>query len=241
MREMQLGNIQKLEYTKREQINTICSNILFSGHKIHKIALTSCVAGEGKSYLTMQIAMSFAERGYKVVLVDADLRRSVLSGSAKMTTEGPMTGLAHYLAGQVELPYVLFKTNIKNFYIIPEGRDIANPVPLINAGGFGTLISELEKMFDLVIVDTPPVGLVIDAAEMARYCDGIVFVVEHNKTHKKELAQAIQSISSSECPVLGVILNKVSFDGISKKYYNKTYYSHYGNDYYHREEDTAKK
>ena len=235
MRTVILRQLEKLDYSGREQINTICSNLSFSGYDVKKVAITSSVAGEGKSYVTMQIALNMAKRDKRIVLVDADLRRSHMTGSYKMETDGELTGLAHYLTGQRNSSDIVYQTNIDNLFIVPQGRDLSNPVPMLNSNHFTKLIEELSQDFDMVLIDTPPVGLVIDAAEIARNSDGVVFIVSHNTTRRKELLEIVNQIEQTGCPILGCVLNKVSFKDISsRQYYNKYYYSHYDCAYYRR-------
>ena len=221
-----------MDYAATEALNTICTNLAFAGRDRKKFIFTSCTQSEGKSFMTIRIAHDMARRGRRVCLVDADMRRSFLVRRYGMETVGEMLGLVHYLAGQCELEDVVYETNLHGACIIPAGRDVSNPIALIDSPYFGAMLDELAAVFDVVIVDAPPVGMVIDAALMASECDGCVFVVEYNHTRRRELAQAKRQIEQSGCKVLGAVLNKVTFDSISaKKYYNKGYYKQYNNSY----------
>ena len=234
MRQAQIKKLKPLKYTGNEAINTICSNLTFSGRDLKKIALTSCNASEGKSFLSMQIAYTMAKRGKRVILIDADLRRSVTISHFGIISDGDIKGLAHYLAGHNELDDVIFETNVNNLFIIPAGRDIANPVPLLLSQTFTGLLENLNRQYDMIIVDTPPIGLVIDAAEIAKCCDGVVLVAKYKSTHRREMIESKQQIEQTGTQIIGCIINDVTFDSIStKKYYGKSYYSHYG--YYRRE------
>jgi len=196
---------------------------------------TSAHEGEGKSFLAMQVMRTLGKMGKSVVLVDADLRRSVLTGRYGMQVDGEAEGLAHYLAGLCEMESVVYRTNLPGACLIPIGRDVANPLPLLNSNRFPILLDYLARMFDAVLVDSPPVGLVIDAAQIAKHCDGVLFTVEFNGTRRHELKEARHQIEQSGCPILGCVINKVSFDSYSaKRYYNRTYYSHYNSEYHRR-------
>ena len=235
MKKATIVHIETMDYSGNEALNTICSNLTFAGRTFKKIVFTSCSAGEGKSYLTMQIAINLAKRGKRVVLVDADLRRSFMIKRNAIETSEEWVGLAHYLAGYSELNDILYSTNIADLYFVPIGRDVANPVPLLDSAYFSQLLDTLAANFDLVLVDAPPVGLVIDAAEIAQACDGVVFVIEYNKTRRREVRDAQKQMMQAECPILGCVINKVTFDSLSaKKYYNKSAYSHYNSSYYRR-------
>ena len=179
MRNAQIRRLNPLDYSGTEAVNTICSNLSFAGMHLRKVVLTSCNSGDGKSYMTMQIACNLASRGKRVVLVDADLRKSNLVSRYGITCEGEMTGLVHYLAGYDRLEDVIYRTNVENMHLLPAGRDIANPIPLLDSPAFSELLDFLASKYDIVMVDAPPVGLVIDAAEIARYCDGVILVVKH--------------------------------------------------------------
>ncbi len=232
MKRAVIHNFETPDYSGTESINTICTNLSFSGRNLKKVVITSCAASDGKSYISLQIMNNLARRGKRVLLIDADLRRSALVQRYGIETNGEWIGLAHFLAGYNKLDDIVYETNIYGAYIIPIGRHITNPIPLIDTADFAKLLDSLAEKFDMVLVDAPPIGLVIDAAEIAKSCDGILFVVEYKKTKRSELAEAKWQMEQAEKPILGCVLNNVTFDSLSaKKYYNKTYYSYYGNEY----------
>ena len=236
MNKMVIANAPKLDYAGREALNTICTNITFAGQHLNKILVTSCVASEGKSTMASRIAFNMASRGKSSVLVDVDLRRSVAAKRLGFSTKGQMNGIAHYLTGQCKIEDIVYETNYENLYIVPAGRDVSNPVGLINSQEFATLMDTLAEEFDFVIVDTPPVGVVVDAVEIADHCDGIVMVIEYAKRRKSELQDAVRQLQRSGTPILGCIIDKVTVTTLSEKQYYKShyYYNHYGKDYYNR-------
>ncbi len=239
MRTAVVNKLSPLDYAGTEALNTICTNLAFAGRDLKKIVFTSNTMAEGKSYMVMQIMQNMARRGKRVVLVDADMRRSFLVRRHQIETQGEMLGLAHYLVGQCSLGDCLYETNLYGACIIPAGRDVSNPMSLIDSDYFVNMLNDLSANCDVVLVDAPPVGMVIDAAEIAAHCDGTVMVVEYSKTHMRDLQSCKWQMEQSGKPILGVILNKVKFDTISsKKYYNKGYYHHYTSGYYkHNDED----
>ena len=221
------SNLQ-LDYAGVEAINTICSNLLFSKKSIGKFVVTSCEANDGKTFISLQIAANMAKRGKSVLLIDADLRMSVMLGYYKIRLIGNNKGLAHLLSGQCQLDEVIYETNIHNMYLIPTGADVQAPLSLIATPDFENLIKTVGERFDLVIIDAPPVGLVIDAAEISKQCDGSVLVLEYNKTRRRMLLDAKRQMERSGTPILGCILNKMTTDRLkTKKYYydryNRTY------------------
>ncbi len=248
---MQKATIQQdleLDYAGTEALNTICSNLIFSGKNVRKIVITSCEPNDGKSFVAMQVAYNMAKRGKRVLLLDADLRLSVMNSHYSIQLIGMGLGLAHLLSGQCQLDDAIYETNIPNVFLIPIGTDVQAPLSLIATPDFDSLIQTMGVSFDMVIIDAPPIGLVIDAAEIAKSCDGSLIVLEYAKTHRKALQEARQQMERAGKPILGCILNKVSMDRLStKKYYSyggKYGYNKYGrygkygyNRGYYRRED----
>lgn len=237
MKQVSINQLGTLDYSGAEALNSICTNLTFAGHNLKKILITSNDPSDGKSWLTMHIAVNLAERGRKVLLIDADLRRSYLVHRYKLRFEDEGVGLAHYLSGQCALDDCVYETDKFGMCIIPAGRDVSNPVSLMDTPYFGEMLNELEKHFDVILLDAPPIGAVIDAAEIAACCDGTVLVVAHKKTRLRDIAESKRQLSHSGTPILGCIINKVSFNSISeKKYYNRSYYRNYQRAYDRTEE-----
>lgn len=225
MRQCVIHQIKPLAYSGEESLNSICTNLTFAGRDLKRIIITSNEMSEGKSWMSIHIAINVAQRGRRVLLIDADLRRSFLVQRYKIELEGEGLGLAHLLAGQCELDDCIYETDRAGLCLMPAGRDVTNPVALIDTPYFTEVLDELAKHFDLILIDAPPVGMVIDAAEIASSCDGSVLVVEYNKTRLRDIAECKRQMERSGTKVLGCIINKVAFDSISaKKYYNRGYY-----------------
>ena len=233
MRQVEISNLKALDYPCTEAMNTLCTNLSFAGRSVKKILVTSCRAGEGKTFLSLNLMRMLAADGKNVVLVDADMRRSVLMSTYGIAQDKKQKGLAHYLADLCDWEQILYQTNIEGAYIIFHGQSVVNPHGLLSTPRLAQLMSQLERTFDMVIVDTPPIGLVVDAAEIAKVCDGVIFAVTNNTIPRKEMGDALAQIQRTGCPILGVVINKVTFDTHSaKKHYYKTYYSHYRSGYY---------
>lgn len=236
MNSLKIGRFPRLGYAGSEAINTLCTNLTFSGEDVKKIMVTSCHASEGKSHLSMNVMRTMARLGKSVVLVDADLRRSVIDSRFDLQYENAnyKPGLAHFLAGQVDEEDVIYQTNLTGAYMVPSGREVSNPLPLLNSRRFEQLLDHLAQRADYVIVDAPPVGMVIDGAQIAKSCDGTLIVVNYNSVHRQELIDVKDQLEQTGCPILGTVLNMVEYDDyMSRKYYYKSYYSHYG--YYNSE------
>lgn len=197
--------------------------------------MTSCHASEGKSFISMNMMRTFARLGKRVVLVDTDLRRSmILARYGGRVQKGVQFGLTHYLAGMCSAEDVLYETNMPGAYMVPVGREVNNSLSLLTTQKLSQLLDWLGDKFDFVLVDAPPVGMIIDAAEVAKSCDGVLFVINYNTISRREMLEAKQQIERTGCKILGAVLNNVSFDSYSsKKYYYKSYYNtHYESDYY---------
>jgi len=237
-KEVRITNPPQMSFYGSESINSICTNIEFSGNNLKTILITSCIAGEGKSTMASRIVMSMASRGKKTVLVDLDLRKSVTAGRLGLESDGKMYGIAHYLVGQKTYEDVVYKSDIKNLYIVPVGRDVSSPTTLINSAAFAEFFEQLKKDFEMIIVDTPPIGVVIDAADISKVCDGGVIVIEYGKRHRHEVVQSVEQMKRSNTPILGCIIDKVTVKSLSEKKYYKSHYGYYGKyGYYNREDN----
>ena len=227
-----LNRIMKDDYHYNEAIKTLRTNIQFCGNGIKTIMLTSSLPDEGKSDITFAMASSLAQIGKKVVMVDADIRKSVLVSRYHLERE--VSGLSQYLSGQRSLENVLYDTNIENLSIIFAGPYSPNPADLLEESLFGDMISKLKEKYDYIIVDTPPMGNLIDGAIVARQCDGAVMVIESGSISYRLEQRVKGPLEKSGCRILGVVLNKVNMErnGYYSKYYGKygkySKYGHYG-------------
>lgn len=222
---------QKLDYSGAEAYKSLRTNLQFCGEDKKVIAITSCTTNEGKSSVTMNLAVSLAEAGKKVLLIDADLRKSVLVGRTKVKES--IKGLTHYLSKQAALIEVICATNVKNMHIVYAGPVPPNPAELLGGKYFRELLSSLRKVYDYILVDTPPLGSVIDSAIIAEECDGSIMVIETGVISYRFAQDVKSQLEKSNCPILGVVLNKV--DMSKQGYYGKYYGKHYGK--YGKEDD----
>lgn len=212
------------DYRSNEAYKSLRTNIEFSGEDNKVLAFTSCTPSEGKSSVSVSIAKSLSETGKSVLFVDADLRKSVLVGRHRVTQE--VKGLTHFLSGQAELDEVICKTEEKGLYMIFAGPVPPNPAELLGSKKFAAFIAGAKKHYDYIIIDTPPLGSVIDSAIVAKVCDAAVLVIAANTISYKFARTVKEQLEKSNCKILGVVLNKV--DMKQNKYYGK-YYGHYGN------------
>ena len=224
MQEITLKNITK-DYRSNEAYKTLRTNIEFSGADNKVIVLTSCTPDEGKSTVSLNLAISLAESGKRVLFIDGDLRKSVLAGRYRVTEE--VKGLSHFLSGQAEVDEVMYKTQEEGLIVIFAGVVPPNPSELLGQKRFEALISSARKVYDYIIIDAPPLGSVIDAAVIARVCDASLLVTAANAVSYKFARTVKEQLEKTGCPILGVVLNKV--DMKQNKYYEKYYGNYYGN------------
>lgn len=208
------------DFLTEEAYNTLRTNIFFCGEDKKTIAITSSFPNEGKSTVTRNLAVNFAKAGKKVLFVDADMRKSVLIGNIEV--EGEVSGLSHLLSGQAELNEVICDvSNVDNLFAILAGSFPPNPSELLSSNKFKNLIEIVRSKFDYVIIDTPPVNAVIDAAIVSSLCDGTIIVVGAKKTRSKAVRETKAQLEKANGHILGVVLNGTEINKDS--YYNKYY------------------
>ena len=217
---------KKLEFIKKteEYYNALCTNIQLSGDKLKVISVTSVNPGEGKSTTSINISWSFARAGYKTLLIDGDIRNSVMSGVFKSREK--ITGLTEFLSGTTDLSHGLCDTNIENLFVVQSGSVSPNPTALLQSKNFNDMIETLRKYFDYIIVDTAPIGIVIDAAIITQKCDASILVTATGEANKRDVQKAKQQLDQTGKPFLGVVLNK--FDIQREKYGSYGGYGSYG-------------
>ena len=218
-------NKEKALKKSEEYYNALRTNIQLSGENIKVIAVTSVQSGEGKSTTSTNLAIAFARSGYNTLLIDADIRNSIMSGIFK--TRDKITGLTDYLAGAADLSNGLCDTNVENLFVIEAGQISPNPTALLQSRNFGMMVGILRNHYDYIIIDTPPIGIVIDAVIVAQKCDASALVVESGNVKRKALQKAKEQLEQTGTPFLGVILNK--YDTQLEKYGSYGNYGDYGN------------
>lgn len=217
---------KKLDLAKKaeEYYNALRTNIQLSGNNLQVISITSVKPGEGKSTTSTNIAWAFARAGYKTLLVDADIRNSVMSGVFKSREK--ITGLTEFLSGTTDLSHGLCDTNVENLFVVQAGSISPNPTALLQSENFSTMIDTLRKYFDYIIVDTAPIGIVIDAAIITQKCDASLLVTAAGEANRKDVQKAKGQLEQTNKPFLGVVLNK--FNTSAEKYGSYGEYGSYG-------------
>lgn len=205
-----------------EAIKVLRSNLFFLGEDIRVIALTSCVASVGKSETVLRLAAAIAENDKRVLLLDTDMRRSVFHGD--LSCGDPAVGLSQYLSQKAKLKEIIYKTDVPNLFLTFAGAKVRTPSELLGGERFSQLIEILRQEFDYIIVDTPPLGQVIDCAIMAPKLDGVVTVIDVTKNSYRMERRIKLQLEKAGGKLLGAVLNRVdfkdrtSFYGRNRKY-----------------------
>ena len=248
MKQLKIGRFPALDYACSEALNTLCTNLSYCGREVRSILFTSRYEQEGKSGIAMNVMRTLAGYGKRVLLVDADLRCSTLARRYRFTyAQRENAGLAQHLAGMCELQDVVYRTNLPGAFILPAGHEVLNSMQLLASYRYGEMMDALRDEFDIVLVDSPPAGLIVDAIEIARYCDGAVIVVEYNRGRVQDVADVAANLAMTGCKVLGAVMNGVNLKSFrNRKYYYRSerysaYYHHYGGTDAHAEPEAKDK
>jgi len=198
-----------------------------SGEQIKSILVSSPGPGEGKTTTVANLAITYANLGKKTLLLDTDLRRPVLHRVFSVKRD---PGVTNYLSGNIEdFNELVQKTDIENLYIVSSGVVPPNPSELLGSERMLALISHLEKEWDMVLFDSPPLVAVTDATMVSKEIDRIVMVVKSGGTDKGAFARTLLALQNVEAPLAGVVMNAVtSKNSYGSYYYYYQYYHYYG-------------
>lgn len=204
----------------REAYKTLRTNIRFflNQEGCKKFCITSSTMGEGKSITILNLAISFAENGQKVLLIDADMRRPAM---ARLLVEKGTPGLSNVLAGLVTEDLAIRKEVYPNLDMLFSGDVPPNPSELLGSDRMKDLLARLSENYDYILVDSPPVNAVSDARVVASLLDGVLYLVRQDKTEKDAVARGINQLKLTDAKLLGFVLNGINPD--AKKYYYAEY------------------
>lgn len=230
MERVELVEQQPMTNREKEMYRTLRTNVEFTGIENRVIAITSCAPNDGKTTISFNLAAVLAENDKKVLYIDADLRKSVFI--QRFQIKQKLNGLSHYLAGKMEASEGIYPTNRKNLYIMPAGMFPRNSTELLSNARMDALIPALKKIFDYVIIDTPPLGNVIDAAVVAKKSDASMLILAANVTPRVFAKRVLEQLKAANPNFLGVVLNKVNREERGYYYYKRYgYYNRYGKYY----------
>ena len=206
-------------FSTKEAYRTLRTNIRFSlrGEGCKTFCITSSAQGEGKSITMVNLAISFAEAGQKVLLIDADLRRPAIG---RLLVEKATPGLSNVLAGIATEEDVIRHSQYEGMDIIFSGDIPPNPAELLGSERMAQLIETLSKRYDYILVDTPPVNIVSDTCVIANMLDGVLLLERQDKSRKENVKRAVDRLKLTGANLLGCI-----FNGVPRE--NKTTYGYY--------------
>ena len=212
-----------------ETFRTLRTNIQFmnTNNKLKTLLITSTLPGEGKSWVASNLAITFAQAGKKVVLIDADMRKG---RQYTIFEVSPRPGLSNYLSGidtnseensMDEIIDYIQETEVKNLYVISAGNIPPNPSELLITPKMVNLLDKLKQVSDIVIIDGTPCELVTDSVILSRLVDSTVIVTAHKQTKKDTLQKIVTNIQNVGGKIAGIVLNKIP---VSVKKYEQSYY-----------------
>lgn len=213
-----------------ESIRSIRTSVLLSAidepHRI--VAVTSTVPGEGKTTIAISLAQALGQLK-RVLIIDADLRRPSVWKNIGDGSE--VAGLVDYLAGEAELADCIRGTANPNVFVLPAGKRLNSPLELLSSNKFGDTIETLKQMYDMVVIDCPPVRPVSDSLVISRYANAILYVIKADGSPYQLVAASLKSLREVDAHVLGVVLNQVNFSKADRYgQYSYQYRYTYGQD-----------
>lgn len=210
-------------FSVQEAYKTLRTNVRFflRNKGCKRISVTSAVAGEGKSITLLNLAISVAEDGHKVLLIDADLRRPAL---ARLLVEKATPGLSNVLAGLETVEESIRKDMYPNLDVLFSGDVPPNPSELLGSDKMRELIEELSQRYDYILVDTPPVNVVSDASIVTNLLDGVLLLVRQGSSTKDSVKRAVANLELTGIKPLGFVLNGVDLSRGKSYGYGYGYY-----------------
>ena len=216
-----------------EQFRLLRTNLQYinpdNKHKGNVILLTSSTSGEGKSFITLNLAISIATLGKRVAVLELDMRKPKLTKYLGLTRD---KGISNFLAGAADPMEIAQKTDIENLFLASCGPLPPNPAELLSNGKIETLLATYREYFDYILLDTPPVGLVTDALVLAPYIDTCFYIVRHEVTVKKDLTILSDLKKFNKFKSINVIFNGVNYRNSQEYRYGYGYGYKYGKGYY---------
>ncbi|WP_067618232.1 CpsD/CapB family tyrosine-protein kinase [Alicyclobacillus acidiphilus] len=206
-----------------ESYRTIRTNIQFASvvDETSVILVTSTAPGEGKTSTASNLAVVSAAAGKKVLLIDADMRKPQVHQRFQVSN---LFGLSTVLIRERAIESCIVQTETENLFLLTSGPIPPNPAEMLSSKAMAELIESLRKVYDFIVLDTPPTLSVSDTLNLTRVVDGVLFVVDSQRTNRNLVRRAIQSLQQVDARVLGVVLNR------AKRKKNESYYYYYSSD-----------
>jgi polysaccharide biosynthesis transport protein len=221
-----------------ESFRAVRTNVLFSSavEGARSVVVTSTGPGEGKTAVAANLALSLAQSGLRVLLIDADMRKPRVHSTFAMKQE---PGLSNVLVGSAKASESVKMGGLRGLWVLPAGRIPSNPAELLGSKRFEDFVKSLMGHFDWVIIDTPPVMAVTDPSIVAHLATGVLFVVGAEMTARQAAQRALEQLQHAHAKVIGAVLNRVDLEHHS--YYYAEYYRRDYTDYYHHSSKLARR
>jgi capsular exopolysaccharide synthesis family protein len=212
-----------------EAYRTFRTNLQYTrlDSELKAILVTSPGPGEGKSTSVSNLAITMAQMGSRVLLIDSDLRRPVLHSIFRVDRR---VGLSNVLVGRAPLAEAVQKTEIDNLWVLPCGTLPPNPSELLASKAMTQTLEEMKTVYDLVLFDSPPIIAVTDAAVLSSRLDGVILVLKSGQTDREATARAYTLLKNVNARILGSLLNGVNIESMYGSYYYYYHYYYYGKD-----------
>lgn len=181
-------------------------NYIDLDRKCRCIMVTSALPGEGKSFVSANLAAAYESEGMRILLIDADMSHPSLQ---KVFTLENQSGLSACIAENLDYTTSLNKIGEKNLYVLPSGRMPPSPTTLLSSQRMETLLRDAREKFDKIVIDTPPVLATSDAVALSQHVDGVLFVARWGKTAKQDITKAVHQLKLAGAPLIGSVLNNL--------------------------------
>ena len=222
-----LTDKQPFAYTEAYKALRTNMRFMTMGGKLKKIVVTSAIPGEGKSTFAINLAKTLADTGLKVIVIDADLRNPSIHRYLRVR-QSVAPGLSALITDNQALSSSIGRVSAFNFDIILSGQIPPNPAELLGSEKMSDILSELEKEYDYVICDAPPVSVVTDAAELSQSADGVIMVVSQSYATFEQVQSAKANLEKVNANILGAVLNNFDASLSNKAGEEYNYYYSYG-------------
>ena len=215
-----------------EAYRQLRTSILLStaGHAPKSLLITSSVPSEGKTTTAINTAISLAQTGAKVLIIDADMRRPRLHSIFGISNEHGLSSILSSQQSEAEILNVIQQDVATNLYLMPSGAVPPNPAELIGSANMQELVKTLEHNFTHVVIDSPPIASFTDGVLIATMVDGVLLVVHSGKSSRQIVKRARQLLTDVGAKIFGVVLNNVNVRSHDNAYYYQSYYNSYYND-----------
>ena len=206
-----------------EAVRRLKNNIIFQNGEMppKTIVITSPEKGDGKSTVSANLAMAFAEEGFWTLVIDSDFRRPKLQ---KYFGISDSSGLSNYLNDEITFDNLLKETDFKTLKLITAGRNAEMPEILSSNQKFKRLLKKMEDVFDVIIIDTPPYGIISDSSSLLKYAEATVLVAQYRKTNKGMLLKTMEELKQINANVTNIVLNNFDHRNEVSTYYGDGYY-----------------